>query len=81
MSVRDFIIKTQRGLFPEQTCHIRISDIDGYEHLSFTLRKSTDLYKFNNVYDQDLLDADVNEWFYSHDEEGLTIFITADIEL
>lgn len=79
--VRDFLKKTQRNLYSGQTCRVRISDLDGYEHLSFTLRKDTDLNKFNNVFDQDLLDADVNEWYDLHDEEGRTIFITADIEL
>lgn len=80
-SVRDFLNKTQRNLYSNQTCRIKISDLDGYEHLSFTLRKDTDFDKFNNVFDQDLLDADVNEWYDWHDEEGRTIFITADIEL
>lgn len=79
--VRDFLKNTQRNLYSEQICRIRISDLDGYEHLSFTLRKDTDFDKFNNVFDQDLLDADVNEWYDWHDEEGRTIFITADIEL
>ena len=80
-SVRDFLNKTQRNLYSNQTCRIKISDLDGYEHLSFTLLKDTDFDKFNNVFDQDLLDADVNEWYDWHDEEGHTIFITADIEL
>ena len=64
-----------------QTCRVRIRDSDGYEHLSFTLRKDTDFDKFNNVFDQDLLDANTRGlWAYT-DEEGCTIFITADIEL
>ena len=80
-TVRDFLKKTQRNLYSGQTCRIRISDLDGYEHLSFRLRKDTDFDKFNNVFDQDLLDADVNEWYDWHDEEGRTIFVTANIEL
>lgn len=79
--VREFLKKTQQNLYPGQTRRIRISDLDGYEHLSFTLRKDTDLNKFNNVFDQDMLDADTHDvWDYT-DEEGYTIFITADIEL
>ncbi len=81
MSVRDFIINKQQNLLPKQTCNIRICDIDEYEHLSFTLRKDTDLDKFNNVYDQDILDAyvgDVTDW---NDEEGHTLLIIANIEL
>lgn len=79
--VRDFLEKTQRDLYSGQTYRIRISDLDGYEHLSFTLRKDTDFDKFNNVFDQDLLDANTRGlWVYT-DEEGCTIFITADIEL
>ena len=79
--VRDFLKKTQRNLYSNQTCRIRISDLDGYEHLSFTLRKDTDLNKFNNVFDQDLLDSGMNVWDDCVDEEGRTIFIMADIEL
>ena len=80
-TVRDFLKKTQQNLYSDQTCRIRISDLDGYEHLSFTLRKDTDLNKFNNVFDQDLLDSGMNVWDDCVDEEGRTIFITADIEL
>ena len=79
--VRDFLKKTQRNLYSDQTCRIRISDLDGYEHLSFTLRKDTDFDKFNNVFDQDLLDSGMNVWDDCVDEEGRTIFIMADIEL
>lgn len=79
--VRDFLKKTQRDLYSGQTCRIRISDLDGYEHLSFTLRKDTDFDKFNNVFDQDLLDANTHGMWDYTDEEGYTIFITADIEL
>lgn len=80
-SVREFLEKVQRDLHSGQTCRIRISDLDGYEHLSFTLRKDTDFDKFNNVFDQDMLDAAVNTWDESHTEEGQTFFIVADIEL
>lgn len=81
ISVRDFLKRQQRNLSSGQTCRIRIRDSDGYEHLSFTLRKDTDFDKFNNVFDQDLLDANTRGlWAYT-DEEGCTIFITADLEL
>lgn len=79
--VRDFLKKTQRDLYSGQTCRIRISDLDGYEHLSFTLLKDTDFDKFNNVFDQDMLDAVIHDMWNCVDEEGHTIFITADIEL
>ena len=79
-TVRGFLEKTQRNLYSDQTCRIRISDLDGYEHLSFTLRKDTDLNKFNNVFDQDMLDAATHDVWDCTDEEGYTIFITADIE-
>lgn len=79
--VRDFLEKTQRNLHSDQTCRIRISDLDGYEHLNFTLRKDTDFNKFNNVFDQDLLDASTYDVWDSDTEEGHTIYITADIEL
>lgn len=79
--VREFLKKTQRNLYSDQTCRIRISDLDGYEHLSFTLRKDTDFDKFNNVFDQDMLDAGMYDVWDCTDEEGYIIFITADIEL
>lgn len=80
-SVREFLEKTQRNLYSDQTCRIRISDLDGWEHLSFTLRKDTDFDKFNNVFDQDMLDAYTYDVWDSVTEEGHTIYITADIEL
>jgi len=79
--VREFLKKTQQNLYSGQTRRIRISDLDGYEHLSFTLWKDTDLNKFNNVFDQDLLDAYTYDVWDCTDEEDYTIFITADIEL
>lgn len=80
ISVRDFLKRQQRNLSSD-TCRVRIRDADGYEHLSFTLRKGTDFNQFNNVFDQDLLDANMRGlWAYT-DEEGCAIFITADIEL
>lgn len=79
--VREFLEKVQRDLHSGQTCRIRISDLDGYEHLSFMLRKDTDLNKFNNVFDQDMLDSGINVWDELQDEEGRTISIVADIEL
>lgn len=81
MDVREFLNKTQQNLYSGQTRRIRISDLDGYEHLSFTLRKDTNFDKFNNVFDQDLLDADTYDVWDCVAEEGHTIFITADIEL
>lgn len=51
------------------------------EFLEKTLRKDTDFDKFNNVFDQDMLDAPMNVWDESFTEEGHTIYITADIEL
>lgn len=81
ISVRDFLKKVQRNLYSGQTCRVRISDLDGYEHLSFTLRKNTDFAAFDNVFDQDMLDAGTHGvWDYA-DEEGRIISITAAIEL
>lgn len=80
-SVRDFLKKVQRNLYSGQTCRVSISDLDGYEHLSFTLRKDTDFDKFNNVFDQDLLDAGTYGVWDFADEEGRIIAITAAIEL
>lgn len=80
-SVRDFLKKAQRNLYSGQTCRVTISDLDGYEHLSFTLRKNTDFAAFDNVFDQDLLDAGTYGVWDFADEEGRIIAITAAIEL
>lgn len=81
-SVREFLLKVQQKLPPGQTCRIRISDLDGYEHLSFWLSEDTDLDRFSGVYDQQMLDARVSRHLGWHDEdERDTLFITADIEL
>lgn len=80
-SVREFLTEVQQKLFTGQTYWIRICDLDKYEQLCFYLKKDTNFDNFNNVFDQDVLDAGISEWFHWHDEDGYTIFITADIEL
>lgn len=80
-TVRDFLSRIQQKLFTGQTYWIRICDLDEYEHLSFWLCKDTDFDQFNNVFDQQMLDAYVNDWYDLHDEDGYTIHITADIVL
>lgn len=80
-TVRDFLSRIQQKLFTGQTYWIRICDLDKYEQLCFYLKKDTNFDNFNNVFDQDVLDAGISEWFHWHDEDGYTIFITADIEL
>lgn len=81
-SVREFLTEVQQKLSSDQTYWVRICDLDKYEHLSFYLRKDTDFDGFADAFDQDILDADVSKRFYwSDEEEGDTIFITADIEL
>lgn len=66
-------------------CIVRISDLDGYEHMVFMLKDDTDLDGFNNVFDQQMLDANVSELYadFVNDEEDydFEITIVADIEL
>ena len=60
---------------------MRMFDRDDYEHLFFRLRENTNFDSFNNVYDQELLDSCVSEYFIFNDESGITICLNGDIEL
>ena len=64
-----------------QNCLVRIYDRDDYEHITFILREDTDFDKFNNVFDQQLLDSCASEYFIFKDEDGITICLNGDIEL
>lgn len=64
---------------------VRISDIDGYEHMDFRLYYDTDLDSFNNVFDQQMLDSYVDDSYIDRvnddDYFDWEVTITADIEL
>ena len=64
---------------------VRISDIDGYEHMNFRLYEDTDFNTFNNVFDQQMLDSYVDDSYVDRvtddDDFDWEITITADIEL
>lgn len=80
ISCREFLEKKQKQK-RYQNCLVRIFDRDDYEHLSFKLREDTDFDSFNNVFDQELLDSGVSEYFIFEDENGITICLNGDIEL
>lgn len=80
ISCREFLEKKQKQK-RYQNCLVRIFDRDDYEHLTFTLREDTDFDSFNNVFDQELLDSRVSEYFIFSDENGITICLNGDIEL
>lgn len=80
ISCREFLEKKQKQK-RYQNCLVRIFDRDDYEHLTFTLREGTDFDSFNNVFDQQLLDSGVSEYFIFEDENGITICLNGDIEL
>ena len=80
ISCREFLEKKQKQK-RYQNCLVRIFDRDDYEHMTFTLRENTDFDNFNNVYDQELLDSGVSEYFIFKDESGITICLNGDIEL
>lgn len=80
ISCREFLEKKQKQK-RYQNCLVRIFDRDDYEHLTFTLREDTDFDNFNNVFDQQLLDSGVSEYFIFSDENGITICLNGDIEL
>ena len=79
-SCREFLEKKQKQK-KYQNCLVRIFDYDEYEHMIFRLRENTDFDNFNNVFDQQLLDSCVSEYFIWKDENGITIYLYGDIEL
>lgn len=80
ISCREFLEKKQKQK-RYKNCLVRIFDRDDYEHLFFRLSENTDFDNFNNVYDQELLNSCVSEYFIFNDEDGITICLNGDIEL
>lgn len=80
ISCREFLEKKQKQK-KYQNCLVRMLDRDDYEHMTFRLRGDTDFDNFNNVFDQELLDSGVSEYFIFNDEDGITICLNGDIEL
>ena len=80
ITCREFLEKKQKQK-KYQNCLVRMLDRDDYEHLTFRLREDTDFDKFNNVFDQQLLDSCASEYFIFNDENGITICLNGDIEL
>ena len=80
ITCREFLERKQKQK-KYQNCLVRIYDRDDYEHITFILREDTDFDKFNNVFDQQLLDSCLFSHFIITDEEGITIFLYGDIEL
>lgn len=79
ITVRD-LIEQLKNEYADKDYRIRIYDIDEYEHINFMLKSDVDTSKFNNVFDQDMLDSYVIDYTIFECEES-TIDIIADIEL
>ena len=85
-TVREFLerIKHTEQVLLEKV-RVRISDIDGYEHMDFRLYHDTDFDTFNNVFDQQMLDSYVDDSYIDRvtddDDFDWEVTITADIEL
>ena len=80
ITCREFLERKQKQK-KYQNCLVRIYDRDDYEHITFILREDTDFDKFNNVFEQQLLDSFASEYFIFKDEDGITICLNGDIEL
>lgn len=85
-TVREFLERmkhTEQVLL--EKVRVRISDIDGYEHMDFRLHEDTDFDTFNNVFDQQMLDSYVDDSYIDRvtddDDFDWEVTITADIEL
>ena len=80
ISCREFLEKKQKQK-KYKNCIVRMFDRDDYEHISFRLRENTNFDSFNNVFDQQIFDSCVLEYFIFNDEDGITICINGDVEL
>lgn len=80
ISCREFLERKQKQK-KYKNCLVRIFDRDEYEHITFRLKADTNFDTFNNVFDQQLLDSCVLEYFIFNDENGITICLNGDIEL
>lgn len=80
ITCREFLEKKKKQK-KYQNCIVRMFDRDDYEHISFRLRENTDFDSFNNVFDQQIFDSYVFEYFIFNDENGITICINGDVEL
>lgn len=80
ITCRQFLEKKQKQK-KYKNCIVRMFDRDDYEHISFRLRENTDFDSFNNVFDQELFDSSVSEYFIFNDENGITICLNGDVEL
>lgn len=80
ITCREFLKKKQKQK-KYQNCIVRMFDRDDYEHISFRLRENTDFNSFNNVFDQQIFDSYVFEYFIFNDENGITICLNGDMEL
>ena len=80
ITCREFLKKKQKQK-KYQNCIVRMFDRDDYEHINFRLREDTDFDSFNNVFDQELFDSSVFEYFIFNDENGITICLNGDVEL
>ena len=80
ITCREFLEKRKKQK-KYQNCIVRMFDRDDYEHITFRLRENTDFYSFNNVFDQQIFDSCVSEYFIFNDENGITICLNGDVEL
>lgn len=80
ITCREFLEKKKKQK-KYKNCIVRMFDRDDYEHMSFRLRENTDFDKFNNVFDHELFDSGVLEYFIFNDENGITICLNGDVEL
>lgn len=60
---------------------VRCYDVTGYEHLSFVLMSNTDCSMFTNVFDDQMLDSNVIEYYIHIEQDYETIDIYCDIDL
>lgn len=79
------VIDNLPSTFRKLNTRIRVLDIDNYQHMNFKLKAGLDFSKFQNVFDQQMLESYVSDMTISFVDDDadwdLDVEIVADIEL
>lgn len=78
------VINNLPSTFCKLNTRIRVLDIDNYQHMCFKLKAGLDFNKFQNVFDQQMLESYVSDMTISFVDDAdwdLDVEIVADIEL
>lgn len=79
------VIKNLPSTFRKLNTRIRVLDIDNYQHMNFKLKAGLDFSKFQNVFDQQMLESYVSDMYITFVDDDadwdIDVEIVACIEL